>query len=191
MYRTFLVLGIIIFVVAGFLGWQYISFASLKSKCLALIDSEKIEVQVLFPKGTGLNEGEIIKAQVLSIPGVSSFEFVSEEQALKEFRDKHKGTSVDQALDSFSSDDNPIQPYASIRVDNATNLDSLFSRIRNKGLEYGFSVTNFFPDGSVIGVRNVVNGFSFNFPFRDSKENNALKSCSKEGWSGVSVLFKN
>ncbi|MEK7138291.1 MAG: hypothetical protein AAB787_02165, partial [Patescibacteria group bacterium] len=91
MKRDFLVIGVVIVVVVGggFLGWRYISFASLRSKCQAVIDSEKIDIRLNFARGVGVDEGERIKEKILSIPGVSAFEFTSEEKALEYFREEH------------------------------------------------------------------------------------------------------
>lgn len=188
MKKDFLIIGVVIIVVVagGFLGWRYVSFASLKSKCQAKVDSEKIEIKFEFARGVSVDDSEMIKEKILSIPGVRSFEFTSEEEALEDFKEKHKGDlNVMRALDYLPEGESPIKPYASINVDSTINLDSLGDQIRSKGLEYGFTISNFDYGGLTTGARNALSVLSFNFPFGDPKESRALKNCTKEGSSGL------
>jgi len=192
MNKKYLMIGVILLVlVVGFFGWQYISFASLKSKCQAIIDSKKIEVEVNFKKAIDLNEVGKIKDIFLGITGISSFEFTSEEKALEDFKEKHKEDSiVEQALPDLV-EDGFIQSYASIKVDAKSNLNYLLRQIKEKELEGGFTVSNFFPDGSVSGARNMLSVLSFDFPFGDSKRTNVLKNCVKEGLGGfLKAIFQ-
>lgn len=187
MKKDFLIIGIVIIVVAagGFLGWRYFSFASLKSECQAVIDSEKIEIKLDLSKGVNLEESERIKEKILSIPGVLSFEFESEEKALADFKEKHKGDLfIEQALPDLV-EDGLLLPYAYIDVDSTINLESLQGQIISKGLESGFTISSFLPDDTVVGARNFLGALSFSFPFGNLRESQVLKSCTEEGSAGL------
>ena len=186
MRKDFLVIGIVIIIVVagGFFGWRYISFASLKSRCLAVIKSEKIEIKAFLLKGTDLSTVQNPSDSISKIAGVLSVEFTSEGEALSEFKERHKDdSSVMQAVELLG-DNNPLQPYVSVIVGGSEDLDKLKSEISKKSSEIGFKIESFSHD-KPNSAYNAVSSLGFDYPLGDQDKFGLLKSCVLDGSAGV------
>ncbi|MFH1392609.1 MAG: permease-like cell division protein FtsX [bacterium] len=93
-----------------------------------ILDSlqEKIDISVYFKPGT--NEEEIfkIKNELTALPEIQNITYVSQEEALARFREKHKDNSlISQSLSEL--DENPLEPCLNIQAKEASLYGAVVS----------------------------------------------------------------
>lgn len=113
-----MIMTITLFVVAGLL----IAGAALQSTLQQLTD--KVDVNVYF--ATDASEEQImnVKRQVEALPEVASVTYTSREEALVEFRERHKNDQLTiQALDQLS--DNPLGGSLAIQAKDTSQYENI------------------------------------------------------------------
>ena len=112
------IMAITLFVVAGLL----VAGDALQSTLQQL--TSKVDVNVYF--ATGASEEQIlsVKKSLEALPEVASVTYTSREQALAEFRDRHKNDQLTiQALDQLS--DNPLGGSLAIQAKNTSQYENI------------------------------------------------------------------
>jgi cell division transport system permease protein len=113
-----LIMTITLFVVAALL----ISGAALRSVLTDL--TSKVDVTVYFLPSASQTQIDSTKKDLESLPQVASVTYESPEQALAQFRDRHKGNQVElQALDLLSS--NPFGAALEIRAKETSQYEGI------------------------------------------------------------------
>jgi len=113
-----LIMTITLFVVAGLL----IAGAALNTTLSQL--TEKVDVNVYFTTTAPEEDILNIKSSLEALPEVASVEYVSSEEALQRFRDRHKSDQLTlQALDEL--EDNPLGASLAIRAKETSQYESI------------------------------------------------------------------
>lgn len=113
-----LIMTLTLFVVA----WLMIGSAALNSTLKSL--TEKVDVTVYFT--TGATEAQIadVQHQLQALPEVASVTYVSPDEALQTFKDRHKNDQLEmQALDLLDS--NPLGAALEIRAKETSQYESI------------------------------------------------------------------
>ncbi len=120
-----LIMTITLFVVASLL----ISGAALRSVLADL--TSKVDVTVYFLPTAAQSQIDNAKRDLESLPQVASVTYESPEQALEQFRERHKGNQVElQALDLLSS--NPFGAALEIRAKQTSQYESIAKYLSDK-----------------------------------------------------------
>ena len=120
-----LIMTITLFVVAALL----ISGAALRSVLTDL--TSKVDVTVYFLPSAQQAQIDSMQKDLESLPQVASVTYESPEQALAQFRDRHKGNQVElQALDLLNS--NPFGAGLEIRAKETSQYESVAKYISDK-----------------------------------------------------------
>lgn len=94
-------------------------FDAMAKTAIEVIEN-KVDISINFKATTGEDEIEGMKKYIINLPEVASVEYISQEQALKKFQQRHQGqTTILEAIEELDS--NPLG--ATLRV-KARNLDS-------------------------------------------------------------------
>lgn len=115
---TVLIMVLTLFVVGSLFLFQVMLRSTLDEV------EKKVDVSVYFK--TDAEEADILKVKDLlaGLPEVKSVEYVSREQALQEFKDRHSGNAlIASALDEL--DDNPLGATVKIRAKNPSQYESI------------------------------------------------------------------
>jgi cell division transport system permease protein len=113
-----LIMTITLFVVASLL----ITGAALQSVLADL--TQKVDITVYFLPSADQKQVEDMKKNVQALPQVASVTYQSPEQALAEFKERHKDNQVElQALDLLSQ--NPFGPALEIRAKQTSQYESV------------------------------------------------------------------
>ncbi len=94
----------------------------------------KFDISVYFKEG--LIEPEILQTKelILALPGVKSIDYVSKEQALADFTEKHKYDDlINQALEELG--DNPFPASLNIRTDSVADYDAVEEFLKDSRFE--------------------------------------------------------
>ena len=113
-----LIMTLTLFVIA----WLIIGSAALNSTLKSL--QEKVDVTVYFT--TGASEAQItdVQSQLKALPEVASVTYITREQALETFKERHKNDQLTmQALDEL--DDNPLGAALEIRAKETSQYESI------------------------------------------------------------------
>ena len=113
-----LIMSITLFVVSGLM----ISGAALDSTLKQL--TEKVDVNVYFNTGATQSQIADAKTALEALPEVASVSYLSRDQALAQFRERHKNDQLPiQALDELS--DNPLGASLEIRAKQTSQYESI------------------------------------------------------------------
>ncbi len=119
----------------------------------------KFDISVYFKEG--LIEPEILQTKelILALPGVKSINYVSKEQALADFMEKHKYDDlVNQALEELG--DNPFLASLNIRTDSIADYDAVEEFLKDSRFEELVDKVDYYERRPVIekfysGVRDL------------------------------------
>ncbi len=143
-----LIMTITLFVLASLM----IGGAALNSTLRSL--TEKVDVSVYFTTSAPESDIREIEGQLKALPEVLSVEYVSSEQALAAFRERHKNDQLTlQALDELG--DNPLGASLEIRAKETSQYESIATYLNGKqeaGTGAGASIdkVNFFQNKTAI-----------------------------------------
>ncbi len=113
-----LVMTITLFVISCII----ISDAALQSTLQQLTD--KVDVTVYFQTDATSDQITQLQQELQALPQVASVEYVSRDQALAEFRQRHQGDQITlQALDQLS--DNPLGASLNVRAKDTSQYESI------------------------------------------------------------------
>jgi len=144
-----LILTITLFVIASLL----IAGAALNTTLVQL--TEKVDVNVYFTTDAPEEEVLQIRSSLEALPEVAQVEYVSRDEALARFRERHKNDQLTlQALDEL--EDNPLGASLAIRAKETSQYESIaayLETLQQSGSEAGGSIidkVNFFQNKTVI-----------------------------------------
>lgn len=110
---------------------------------------EKVDVNVYFVTSASEDQVMEVKRQLEALPEVASVEYVSREQALAEFRERHKNeASTIQALDQLS--ENPLGASLAIRAKETSQYESIAEFLSTRQDGGLISKVNFYQNKSAI-----------------------------------------
>lgn len=139
---SILVMTITLSVLGGVLLFQHVLESTLSS-----VES-KVDVSVYFVPGADQDAITALKNQVANIPEVASTNYVTEKEALANFRERHANDQTTlQALDEL--DQNPIGAMLNIKA---------------KDISQYASISKFFEDNSTLGTgsRSIIDHVDYN-----------------------------
>ncbi len=120
-----LIMTITLFVLAGLM----ISGAALDATLKQL--TEKVDVTVYFTPTASLDQITTVQNSLKALPEVSSIKYVSRDDALAEFKDRHKNDQLTlQALDELG--DNPLGASLEIRAKDTSQYESIASYLQDQ-----------------------------------------------------------
>jgi len=94
---------------------------------------DKVDVNVYFI--TGANESDIlsVKKSIEGLPEVKNVDYISSDESLKEFRDKHQNDQLTlQALDELGT--NPLGAVLNVKAKDPTQYEGIAKFLENKSL---------------------------------------------------------
>ena len=137
-----LIMTITLSVITGILLFQYVLQTTLVNI------ENKVDVSVYFLPGVDESQILALKSQVDALPEVASTQYISEKDALDDFRTRHQDDQTTlQALDELDS--NPIGAMLNINAKDISQYDSIAS---------------FFNDGTTLdaGTQSIIDHVSYN-----------------------------
>jgi cell division transport system permease protein len=126
------------------------------SKVLIAKVEEKIDVSVYFKEG--IEETDILKIrqQLAAFPEVKSVEYVSQDEALQEFTDRHEGESLlMESIDELGR--NPFLASLNIKAWDPTQYGKLSDFLDNPDFSGAIEKVDYFQRKTVIDKMNSVN----------------------------------
>lgn len=145
--------AILVFTITLFLvGWLIIFGAGMQSVLKQLTD--KVDVTVYFTTNASDAQIQGLKGALTALPEVASVLYVSREQALAEFQERHKNDQLTiQALDELGT--NPLGASIEIRAKDPSQYESIakyLSAQQESGTDIGVSIdkVNFFQNKTAI-----------------------------------------
>ena len=139
-----LIMVITLFVMSGLI----ISGAALNSTLEQL--TNKVDVNVYFTTAASEEQVNALKQEIERLPEVASVAYTSREQALNEFRERHKNEQMTiQALDQLSG--NPLGASLAIRAKETSQYESIAKFLEAKqGTDTTISKVNFYQNKTAI-----------------------------------------
>lgn len=153
--------GVMVLVLVLFSGLMAVNFLS--SQVVANLQ-EKVDVSAYFK--TDISEDEIlsVKSELESLGNVKKVEYVSAEQALTEFKDRHAGDAVIQ--DSLAElDFNPLQASLNIKAQDPAQFASIVQFLETNKFRSVIDKINFYENEKVIGRLQSIAGGIQNWGF--------------------------
>ena len=147
--------GVMVLVLVLFSGLMAISFLS--SQVVVNLQ-EKVDVSAYFK--ADISEGDIlsIKSELESLDNVRKVEYISANQALSEFKERHAGDAVIQ--DSLTElDFNPLQASLNIKADDPSQFASIVQFLEANKFRSVIDKINFYENEKVIErLQNIAGG---------------------------------
>lgn len=143
-----LIMTITLFVAAGLM----ISGAALNATLTQL--TQKVDVTVYFTPSATLDQITTVQNSLKALPEVASIKYVSREDALAEFRERHKNDQLTlQALDELG--ENPLGASLEIRAKETSQYESIATYLQDQAADQTGSATfidkvNFFQNKTAI-----------------------------------------
>lgn len=143
-----LIMTITLFVIAGLM----MSGAALNSTLTQL--TEKVDVTVYFTPSASLDQIQTIQNSLTALPEVAAVKYVSREDALAEFRERHKSDQLTlQALDELG--ENPLGASLEISAKQTSQYESIAKYLQDQAASQTGSSTfidkvNFFQNKTAI-----------------------------------------
>jgi len=137
-----------VMVLSLFMFSSLLLFNSLTREVVAIIQ-DKIDVSLYFDPT--LDEAEILKARDIlrQLPEVQSVAYISREEALARFSERHQGNSVIvQALEELGS--NPLQPALAIKAKQADQYAAIIAFVNQAPFKEEIAKINFAENQLVI-----------------------------------------
>lgn len=94
---------------------------------------DKIDVSLYLKAEADESGIRSLEADIRKIDGVKDLRYVSKEEALEDFKDKHKNDEI--ILKSIEELGNPLQPSFSIKMDKPENYQQIFQRIKENDVK--------------------------------------------------------
>lgn len=154
-YLSFGTTGVMVLVLLLFSGLMALNFLS--SQVISSLE-EKVDVSVYFKTEASENEIGRVKGDLESLKSVKRVQYVSRDQALKDFKDKHAGdTLVQESLAEL--DDNPLQASLNVKANDSSQYASIVSFLEGNKFRSLVDKINFYENEQVISrVQSISNG---------------------------------
>lgn len=138
--------GIMILVLFLFAGLFTLNFLS--SQLVSTLE-DKVDVSAYFKDDIAEEDILSVKTELESLPEVTRVEYISAEEALKEFQEKHAGDPIIQ--ESLAAlDDNPLQASLNIKADNPSQFASIVTFLEQNNFRQVIDKINYYENEKVI-----------------------------------------
>ena len=138
--------GVMVLVLVLFSGLMAVNFLS--SQVVANLQ-EKVDVSAYFKMDISENEILSVKSELESLDSVKKVEYVSAEQALFEFKERHAGDAVIQ--DSLAElDFNPLQASLNIKAQDSAQFGSIVQFLETNKFRSVIDKINYYENEKVI-----------------------------------------
>ena len=153
--------GVMVLVLVLFSGLMAVNFLS--SEVVVNL-REKIDVSAYFKTDISENEILSVKSELESLDSVKKVEYVSAEQALTEFKERHAGDAVIQ--DSLAElDFNPLQASLNIKAQDSAQFGSIVQFLETNKFRSVIDKINYYENEKVISRLQSVAGGIQNWGF--------------------------
>ena len=152
------VMVLVLFLFSGLMSLNYLA-----SQIVSGLE-EKVDVRVYFKNEA--SEGEIakVKSDLESLDTVKNVEYVSKEQALNEFKERHAGDTLVQ--DSLAElDENPLQASLNVKADDSAQYASIVTFLEGNKFRSLVDKINFYENEQVIARVLAISGGLQNWGF--------------------------
>ena len=152
------VMVLVLFLFSGLMSLNYLA-----SQIVSGLE-EKVDVSVYFKNEA--SEGEIakVKSDLESLDTVKNVEYVSKEQALNEFKERHAGDTLVQ--DSLAElDENPLQASLNVKADDSAQYASIVTFLEGNKFRSLVDKINFYENEQVIARVLAISGGLQNWGF--------------------------
>jgi len=146
-YMTFGTTGVIVLVLLLFAGLVAVNFIS-TSIVTSLQD--KIDVTVYFSNDASELEIATVQDDLTRLSTVKNVEFISRDQALADFKERHVGdTLIQESLAEL--DENPLQASLNVKAKDASQYASIVNFLEGNKFRTLIDKINFYENEGVIG----------------------------------------
>jgi len=153
--------GVMVMVLTLFSGLMAVNFLS--SRVVVNLQ-EKVDVSAYFKSDIFEEDILNIKSELESLDNVKNVEYVSADQALKEFKEKHAGDAVIQnSLEEL--DFNPLQASLNIKADDPSQFASIVQFLEANKFRSVIDKINFYENEKVIARLQGISGGIQNWGF--------------------------
>jgi len=138
--------GVMVLVLLLFSGLMAVNFLFSR---VATNLQEKVDVSAYFKSDISENDILSIKSELESLDSVKKVEYISADQALKEFKERHAGDAIIQ--DSLAElDFNPLQASLNIKVNDPSQFASIVQFLEENKFRSVIDKINFYENEKVI-----------------------------------------
>lgn len=143
---------LVLLLFGGLMLVQYIS-----NQVVAGLEN-KVDVTAYFKQDAAESDILQVKQDLMARPDVSSVTYVSQDQALADFKAKHAGDPlIQQSLDELS--DNPLEASLNIKAKQSDQYSNIVNFLEGSKFRAVVDKINFYENESVIQrVQNIANG---------------------------------
>ena len=160
-YLSFGTTGVMVLVLILFSGLMSLNYIA--SKVISGLE-EKVDVSVYFKNEASEEEIIKVKNELENLGSVKKVEYVSKDQALNEFRERHAGdVLVQESLNEL--DENPLQASLSVKAKESSQYASIVSFLEANKFRSFVDKINFYENEQVIKRVQAISGGLQNWGF--------------------------
>jgi len=153
--------GVMVLVLFLFSGLMSLNFIA--SQIVSGLE-EKVDVSVYFKNDASEEEIAKVKSDLESLGTVKNVEYVSKDQALSEFKERHAGDTLVQ--DSLAElDENPLQASLNVKADDSSQYASIVTFLEGNKFRSLVDKINFYENEQVIARVLAISGGLQNWGF--------------------------
>lgn len=152
------VMVLVLFLFSGLMSLNYLA-----SQIVSGLE-EKVDISVYFKNEASEEEIGRVKSDLEALGTVKNVEYVSKDQALNEFKERHAGDTLVQ--DSLAEiDENPLQASLNVKADDSAQYASIVSFIEGNKFRSLMDKINFYENQKVIARVLTISGGLQNWGF--------------------------
>ena len=152
------VMILVLFLFSGLMSLNYLA-----SQIVSGLE-EKVDVSVYFKNDASEEEINKVKSDLELLGTVKKVEYVSKDQALNEFKERHAGDTLIQ--DSLAElDDNPLQASLNVKADDSSQYASIVTFLEGNKFRSLVDKINFYENEQVIKRVLAISGGLRNWGF--------------------------
>ena len=160
-YLSFGTTGVMVLVLILFTGLMSVNFLSSQ---IAFNLREKVDVSAYFKADISENDILGIKSELETLSNVKKVEYVSADQALAEFKERHSGDAIIQ--DSLAElDFNPLQASLNIKAQDPSQFASIVQFLEANKFRTVIDKINYYENEKVIARLQSISGGIQNWGF--------------------------
>lgn len=152
------VMVLVLFLFSGLMSLNYLA-----SQIVSGLE-EKVDVSVYFKNDASEEEISKVKSDLESFGAVKNVKYISKDQALNEFKERHAGDTLVQ--DSLAElDENPLQASLNIKADDSSQYASIVTFLEGNKFRSLVDKINFYENEQVIKRVQAISGGLQNWGF--------------------------
>lgn len=152
------VMVLVLFLFSGLMSLNYLATQ------VVLSLEEKVDVSVYFKNEASEEEISRVKSDLEALGTVKNVKYISKDQALSEFKERHAGDTLVQ--DSLAElDENPLQASLNVQADDSTQYASIVSFLEGNKFRSLVDKINFYENEQVIARVLAISGGLQNWGF--------------------------